>query len=55
MILSQRFDPFPKSLDNVLILADVLDDLRLVAEFRVILEALDELIMIDEDDAKEIS
>ena len=54
MILSQCFDPLPQSLHNVLVLADVLDDLRLITEFRVVLESLDELVVIDEDDAKEV-
>lgn len=54
MILSQNFDPFPESLDNVLVFADVFDDLRLVAKFRVVFKTLNELVVIDEDNAKEI-
>lgn len=54
MSLSKNLDSFPKTSYNMLVFTDILDDLRLIAQLRIVFEAFNQFIVICKRNSQQI-
>ncbi len=54
MGLGKNFDPFSQPSHNVLVFTDIFNHLRLITQFRIVLEPLDQLIMVSQRNPQQV-